>query len=226
MLLVGAILASGRRAVSSILPITELHPEWRFVNYHRLLNRAAWSGRAAARVLLGLLIDAFLPTGPVLLGFDETIEQRRGKRISAKGIYRNPIRASHGHFTQGEWPALAQPHAAGADLLGRAGLGAAVPDDPCPLRTQLPRAWVAAQEADRMGASASPAGPSLNTGLAPGPGDQQRLLRSRVPGCAATCRRSPASPACGLMPPFTGRLRHAHPAPSGSRGPKASACQP
>src|SRR3954465_7382529 len=100
VLLVGAILAPGRRTVSSILRITGLCRDRRFVNYHRVLNRAAWSGRAAARVLLGLLLDAFLPTGPGLLGLDDTIERRRGKRISAKGIYRDPVRSSHGHFVK------------------------------------------------------------------------------------------------------------------------------
>src|SRR3954464_9829882 len=74
--------------------------ERRFVNYHRVLNRAAWSGRAAARVLLGLLLDAFVPTGPVLLGLDDHIERRRGKCISAKGIYRDPVRSSKGHFVK------------------------------------------------------------------------------------------------------------------------------
>jgi hypothetical protein len=100
VLLVGAILAPGRRTVSSILRITGLHRERQFANYHRVLNRAAWSGRAAAGVLLELLLDAFLPTGPVLLGLDDTIERRRGKRISAKGIYRDPVRSSHGHFVK------------------------------------------------------------------------------------------------------------------------------
>src|ERR671921_2235884 len=100
VLLVGAILAPGRRTVTSILRISGLCRERRFVNYHRVLNRAAWSGRAAARVLLGLLLDAFMPTGPVLLGLDDTIERRRGKRISAKGIYRDPVRSSHGHFVK------------------------------------------------------------------------------------------------------------------------------
>ena len=70
------------------------------MNYHRVLNRAAWSGRAAARVLLGLLLDAFVPKGPVILGIDDTIERRRGKRIRAKGIYRDPVRSSHGHFVK------------------------------------------------------------------------------------------------------------------------------
>ena len=100
VLLIGAILAPGRRTVTSILRITGLCRERRFVNYHRVLNRAAWSGRAAARVLLGLLLDAFMPAGPVLLGLDDTIERRRGKRISAKGIYRDPVRSSHGHFVK------------------------------------------------------------------------------------------------------------------------------
>src|SRR4051794_34745405 len=82
VLLIGAILAPGRRTVASILRITGRGRERWFVNYHRILNRAAWSGRAAARVLLGLLLDAFVSAGPVLLGLDDTIERRRGKRIS------------------------------------------------------------------------------------------------------------------------------------------------
>jgi hypothetical protein len=100
VLLVGAILAPGQRTVTSLLRITGLARERRFVNYHRVLNRAAWSGRAAARVLLGLLLDAFAPRGPVLLGLDDTIERRRGKRIKAKGIYRDPVRSSKGHVVK------------------------------------------------------------------------------------------------------------------------------
>jgi hypothetical protein len=98
--LIGAILVPGQRTVTSIVRITGLCREGRFVNYHRVLNRAAWSGRAAARVLLGLPLDAFVPVGPVLLSPDDTIERRRGKRISAKGIYRDPVRSSHGHFVK------------------------------------------------------------------------------------------------------------------------------
>ena len=100
VLLIGAILAPGRRTVTSILRIAGLCRERRFTNYHRVLNRAAWSGRAAGRVLLGLLLDAFAPKGPVLLGLDDTIERRRGKRIRAKGIYRDPVRSSKGHFVK------------------------------------------------------------------------------------------------------------------------------
>jgi hypothetical protein len=100
VLLTGAILAPGTRTVASILRISGLARERRFVNYHRVLNRAAWCPRAAARLLFGLLIAAFAPAGPVVLGIDDTIERRRGKRIAAKGIYRDPVRSSHGHFVK------------------------------------------------------------------------------------------------------------------------------
>ena len=67
VLLLGAVLAPGRRTVAGILRIVGLMRERRFVNYHRVLNRAAWCPRAASRVLLGMLLAAFAPT-PVGLG--------------------------------------------------------------------------------------------------------------------------------------------------------------
>jgi DDE superfamily endonuclease len=100
LLLIGAILAPGKRTVTGLLRIVGLGRERRFTSYHRVLNRAVWDARAAARRLLGLLIAAFAPVGPVVLGIDDTIERRRGKRISAKGIYRDPVRSSKGHFVK------------------------------------------------------------------------------------------------------------------------------
>jgi hypothetical protein len=49
---------------------------------------------AVARVRLGLVVDTFVPTGPVLIGIDDTLERRRGAKIKAKGIYRDPVRSS------------------------------------------------------------------------------------------------------------------------------------
>jgi hypothetical protein len=100
VLLIGAILAPGKRTVTSILRITGLSREHHFVNYHRVLNRAHWSGRHAAFLLLGLLIATFVPAGPVILGLDDTIERRRGRCIKAKGIYRDPVRSSDAHFVK------------------------------------------------------------------------------------------------------------------------------
>src|SRR3954454_14648619 len=101
LLLIGAILAPGKRTGTSLLRVAGVSRERRFTTYHRVLNRAAWDARAAARLLLGLLIAVFAPSGPVRLGIDDTIERRRGKRISAKGIYRDPVRSSKGHLVKG-----------------------------------------------------------------------------------------------------------------------------
>jgi DDE superfamily endonuclease len=100
LLLVGAILAPGKRTVASALRAVSLEDERRFCRYHRVLNRAVWSSREASRVLLGLLVEAFVPEGPLVLGIDETLERRRGKKISAKGIYRDPVRSSREHFVK------------------------------------------------------------------------------------------------------------------------------
>jgi hypothetical protein len=100
ILLVGAILTPSQRTVTAVLRIMGLSQDQHFQNYHRLLNRAVWSSREISRVLLNLLIAAFALTGPVILALDDTIERRRGARIRAKGIYRDPVRSSHGHFVK------------------------------------------------------------------------------------------------------------------------------
>ena len=99
-LVVGTLLAPGKRTVTAALRVLGLDHTRRFERYHRVLNRAHWSSLTASRVLLRLLVAAFAPTGPLLLGIDETIERRRGKRIAAKGIYRDPVRSSHAHFVK------------------------------------------------------------------------------------------------------------------------------
>lgn len=65
-----------------------------FQNYHRVLNRARWSARQAARVLLGLLVETFVPAGPVILGLDDTVERRRGRKLTARAIYYDAARSS------------------------------------------------------------------------------------------------------------------------------------
>ena len=100
ILLVGAILAPGKRTVTAILRIMGLSQERHFQNYHRVLNRAVWSNLRLSLVLLRLLINTFLPVGPIVIGIDETIERRRGEKIKAKGIYRDPVRSSKSHFVK------------------------------------------------------------------------------------------------------------------------------
>ncbi len=101
VLLVGAILAPGERTVTAILRVMGLQNERQFQNYPRVLNRATWSSRALSRLLLCWLIQLFVPEGaPIVVGIDETIERRRGAKIAAKGIYRDPVRSSKEFFVK------------------------------------------------------------------------------------------------------------------------------
>jgi len=100
VLIVGAILTPGKRTVTAVLRIMGLSQERHFQNYHRVLNRAVWSNLALSAVLLRLLLETFLPVGPVVIGIDETIERRRGAKIRAKGIYRDAVRSSKSHFVK------------------------------------------------------------------------------------------------------------------------------
>ena len=100
VLVLGAILAPGQRTVTAVLRIMGLSAEKHFQNFHRVLNRAIWSSREASRLLLGMLVATFAVRGPVVLGLDDTIERRRGAKIKAKGIYRDPVRSSHSHYVK------------------------------------------------------------------------------------------------------------------------------
>jgi hypothetical protein len=95
VLVLGAILAPRQRTVTAILRVMGLSAERQFQNYHRVLNRAAWSGLQASQILLRLLVTAFVTPGSALVvAADETLERRRGKQISAKGHFRDPVRSS------------------------------------------------------------------------------------------------------------------------------------
>src|ERR671914_567302 len=100
VLLIGAILAPGARTVSSALRAMGLDREKRFHRYHRVLSRARWSSLEASRILLGLLLEVFVGEGPLILGIDETLERRYGKKIAARGVYRDPVRSTHENFVK------------------------------------------------------------------------------------------------------------------------------
>lgn len=100
LLLVGAILAPGKRTVTAALRVMGLAQAKSFQPYHRVLNRDVWSGREGARLLLLLLVSLLAPTGPLIMGLDDTLERRRGAKIHARGIDRDPVRSSHSHMVK------------------------------------------------------------------------------------------------------------------------------
>ena len=100
VLVTGALLAPARRTVAAALRAAGRERAADFTNYHRVLNRNRWSPRRVAHRLLLMLVQAFAPDGPVVIGIDDTLERRWGRKIKARGIYRDPVRSSHGHFVK------------------------------------------------------------------------------------------------------------------------------
>ena len=95
VLVAGAILAPGKRTVTSALRVMGLSDEKQFQNYHRVLNRAKWSALDASRILLRLIVCVFVGVGvPLVIGADETLERRKGNKIEAKGVFRDSARSS------------------------------------------------------------------------------------------------------------------------------------
>ena len=161
VLLAGAILAPGKRTVSAALRVMGLGQTEHFQRYHRVLSRAVWSGREASGVLLGLLVKTFVADGPLVIGVDETLERRWGKKIAAKGVYRDPVRSTHERFVKSERPEVGMPDALGARALGATRLGVAVLERACSVGALLRPAGQTAQEDNRLGTADAPPSQAL-----------------------------------------------------------------
>jgi DDE superfamily endonuclease len=95
VLVTGAILCRGPRTVAGVLRTMGLAGKEGFCNYHRVLSRARWSGLQGAKILLGLLVTLAVHLEyPLIILVDETLERRKGKRIKAKGYYRDAVRST------------------------------------------------------------------------------------------------------------------------------------
>ena len=87
-----------------------------------MLNRNRWSSRDRPPSV-ALLVSTFVPNGPVIIGLDDTLERRWGRKIKARGIYRDPVRSSHGHFVKASGLRWLSVMLLPAYSVGRPGLG-------------------------------------------------------------------------------------------------------
>ena len=92
-LLLGAILCRGKRTVTGCLRAIGLSQESGFSKYHRILNSLDWDAKRGSEILLKILLKMVGKERPVIL-IDETLERRKGKKIRAKGYYRDAVRSS------------------------------------------------------------------------------------------------------------------------------------
>ena len=170
MLVVGAILTPGQRTVTAALRVMGRSDHRDYARYHEVLNRAVWSPRQAARILLMLLLQ-HLDHGddPLVFGIDETLERRRGPRINTRGIYRDAVRSSRRQLVKASglrWISLMWlghvPWASALGLPVAHGAGA--------IGTVPPTAGTPAQETHRLGQADDTATASLAAATPAGAG--------------------------------------------------------
>lgn len=94
-LLIGTLLARGRRTVTAALRQTGHQLDEQFSLFHQVLNRARWSSLEVSRRLLQVLVSSFVTAGGrVEIVIDETLERRWGHKISKRGHWRDSLRSS------------------------------------------------------------------------------------------------------------------------------------
>jgi hypothetical protein len=94
-LLVGTLLARGRRTVTAALRQMGQQMNAQFSVFHHVLNRARWSPLEVSRRLLQVLVGTFVRAGgTVEIVIDETLERRWGRKISKRGHWRDSLRSS------------------------------------------------------------------------------------------------------------------------------------
>src|SRR5205085_2858239 len=89
-LLIGTLLARGRRTVTAALQQTGHERNAQFSVFHQVLNCARWSPLKVSRRLLQVLVGTFVRAGATVeIVIDETLERRWGRKISKRGHWRD-----------------------------------------------------------------------------------------------------------------------------------------
>jgi DDE superfamily endonuclease len=101
VLIIGTLLARGRRTVAAALRQMGLHEAPIFSLYHHVLNRARWSTLDVRRRLVHVLVRTFVTVGGDLtFVIDETLERRWGRRLGTS------LRSGTGAGVGGDDPRL------------------------------------------------------------------------------------------------------------------------
>src|SRR3954452_25090739 len=102
VLLLAALLTTGRRTVSNLLRTAAGLAHGDASSFHRVLSKRRWSTLALARILARFILDHWVPDGPVFLAGDDTVDEHRGAKVYGKGCHRDPVRSTHS-YTAFRW---------------------------------------------------------------------------------------------------------------------------
>jgi DDE superfamily endonuclease len=102
VLLLAALLTTGRRTVSNLLRTAAGLAHGDASSFHRVLSKRRWSTLALARILIRFILDHWAPDGPVWVAGDDTVDEHRGAKVYGKGCHRDPVRSTHS-YTAFRW---------------------------------------------------------------------------------------------------------------------------
>lgn len=102
ILLVATLLTVGSRTVANILRTVGLLAPGDPSSYHRFFSCRRWSLLSLGRRLAGWILQHLVPTGPVMLAADDTVDEHPGDKVYGKGCHRDAVRSSHS-YTAFRW---------------------------------------------------------------------------------------------------------------------------
>lgn len=97
LLMLGAILTTGRRTVANVLRTVGGLAQGEPSTFQRVLSSARWSGLRLACILTGIIVRCFYSSGIILLAGDDTVDEHRGKKVYGKSRHRDAVRSSHSY---------------------------------------------------------------------------------------------------------------------------------
>ena len=87
-IMLGVVMAKGRRTVTSWLRAAGLRRGWQ--DYYYFLAAVGQACECMAMLLLRLLVRQLAPEGPLVFGIDDTPTKRYGPKVEGAGLHHNP----------------------------------------------------------------------------------------------------------------------------------------
>ncbi len=102
LLALAAILTLGGRTITNMLRVLGTLAPGHPTSYHRVFSRDRWSLSHLARRFVTVVLDRFVPRGPILLAGDDTVTEHPGPHVFGKARHRDPVRSTHS-YTAFRW---------------------------------------------------------------------------------------------------------------------------
>jgi hypothetical protein len=97
LLLLAAILTTGRRTVANLLRTLGGLVRGHRTSYQRVFSAASWSGLQLGCLLCGFVLRHLVAEGRITLVGDDTVESHPGRKVYGKARHRDPVRSSHSY---------------------------------------------------------------------------------------------------------------------------------